>query len=102
MDFIVLLAPGRKHQHRSRASLPDFPHRGKAVQLRHHHIHDDQVEAFLPADLHRLEAVYRLYRLKALELGVFFDNVPDSFLVVNDQQSAHGSPPSLAFCCSCF
>ena len=91
VDAVVLLPPGGEHEHRGLAHLADLRHGGEAVQLRHHHVHDDQVESFgvFPTELHGLHAVLRLGDRVALEFRVLADEHADFGLVVYHQQMVH-------------
>ena len=75
MDFIVFFAARGQHQHGRGTIFPNFAYGRKAVQLRHHHVHDDDVKIIrmFAADAHGLHTVRRLTHGMALELRIFPD-----------------------------
>ena len=91
MNAVVFLSPGGQHQHRCAADFPDFPHGGEAVQLRHHHVHDNQVKApgIFAANCNRLHAVLSLRYGESLERGVLADHHADFGFVINNQKLIH-------------
>ncbi len=96
MDLVILFAKGTEHDKRHTGMrLLDFLDCRKAIQIRHHDIHDTQIIVVLFTLLHRLQAVFCLIRLETFIFCVFPDHVPDLFFIVNNQYSGH-KPLSLA------
>ena len=72
--------------------LPELGGGPDAVQLRHHHVHEDQVNVPAAHGGYRLLPIIGLHRLVALTGQIDFqrrNNVP---VVVTDQNGVHGQP----------
>ena len=93
----ILLAPGAEHQDRYGAGLANFPARGEAIQIGHHHVHDNEVEILLAAKLHRLHSVFSLGHVVLLKGRIFFDQLADAGFVVNNKQLHRITPFAQGF-----
>ena len=93
MDAVVFLAPCGKENDGYVAGLSNFPGSRKAVQLRHHDVHDDQVIAARARHFHGLHPVLRLRHLIAIKHGVLGNQLTDHFFIVHDQQLHPSSTP---------
>lgn len=70
-------------------NLRDLAAGRKAVKLRHHDIHDNDIELLPPADADRLHAVGSLGDGMTFKFGVFADNGANTLLVVDDKNMVH-------------
>ena len=71
-ELVGVLALGRQHDDGHVGELPDAHAGLQPVQLRHHHVQDDEVEAAVPGQLHGGGAVVGAVHLIALVLQVKF------------------------------
>ena len=83
-DLVRVLALGGKDDHRQVPPLPDAEQGGEAVQLRHHHVDEDELHGGVQALVHGLEAVIGPADLPALPLQGDGDGVDDFRVVVHD------------------
>ena len=88
-DLVRVLPLGGEHDDRHVGELPDAHACLEAVDLGHHHVQDDQVEAPLPGQLHRFLSVIGVLDLVALVLQVELDALYQHPLVVHDQNLCH-------------
>ena len=86
VDLIILLAACGKHDDGRRCNLLNLRHGRKTVKLRHHHIHDDNIERIgrFAEQAHRLHAVFRFRHLVPLKLRVFTDEQANFRFIVHD------------------
>ena len=88
-DLVRVLPLGRQHDDGDVGELPDAHTGLEAVDLGHHQVQKDQVEAPLPGQLHRLLAVAAHLHLIALVLQVELDTLDQHLLVVYYQYFRH-------------
>jgi hypothetical protein len=87
-NAVILLALGRKHNHRDARDLADQAQRLEAVEVRHHHVEQDQIGQAVAQLLQRSCAGGRFEDLKTVVFEVEPDEVDDARLVVDNQDAA--------------
>ena len=84
-DLVRVLAAGGEHDDGHVGKLPDAHARLQPVDLRHHQIQDDEVEAPRPGQLHRRRTVIGAFHLIALVLQVELDTLYQQALIIHNQ-----------------
>ena len=81
-QLVVFFPSGGEHDYRDVLDLLNFLHRAESIQLRHHHIHDNQIVIVELAETDGTHAVGCFGHLISAELSVFLDDLPNLIFVV--------------------
>ena len=90
MNLVILLAECRQHDERQiLVILLNAPDSFKAVHLRHHDIHQNDVYRLRGTGLDRFQTIGRLQDSEAVKLRIFADQLADLFLIITNQNNCH-------------
>ncbi len=81
---VIFLALGRQHDHRHAADFADHLQHFKAIQVRHHHIEQDQVGSGIAQALQGLFSIKCFRDHKAVMFQIQTDEAYHAFFIVND------------------